>query len=136
MYSLEYIEDVFEPRTMQMVAGSFAAVERSMLDRLLGAAEQSAARCVCAACHAELAAMPFSFQSRYDAKFQSDLLEGRGVSRELSLAEIFQLGYTGGQKFYSQPSGWMCFPPWAGSENPSTMWPIVLAPMGRRWNYY
>jgi hypothetical protein len=39
VYSLEYIEDFFGPRTTQMVCGSFAAVEQSMLDRLLGMAE-------------------------------------------------------------------------------------------------
>jgi hypothetical protein len=35
VYSLEYIEDFFGPRTDADGHGSFAAVERSMSDRLL-----------------------------------------------------------------------------------------------------
>ena len=35
MYSLESIEDFFGPRTTQKVCRSFAAVERSISDRLL-----------------------------------------------------------------------------------------------------
>jgi roadblock/LC7 domain-containing protein len=35
-YWLEYVEDVFGPSITQMVAGSVAAVERSISNRLLG----------------------------------------------------------------------------------------------------